>query len=98
MPRNVRLAEAPEFGKPALQHEPDSRGALAYLALAGEMLRREDEAPAQRTECAAAVWHIDYSAMTQKKPTLGRGLADLLGQTPAGRAAAAGDAPPRPAG
>jgi chromosome partitioning protein len=44
VPRNVRLAEAPSFGKPALIHDKDSRGALAYLALAGEMLRREDEA------------------------------------------------------
>lgn len=42
VPRNVKLAEAPSFGKPALQHDPDSRGALAYLALAGEMLRREE--------------------------------------------------------
>jgi chromosome partitioning protein len=42
VPRNVRLAEAPSFGRPALLHDPDSRGALAYLALAGEMLRRED--------------------------------------------------------
>jgi chromosome partitioning protein len=44
VPRNVRLAEAPSFGRPALLHDRDSRGALAYLALAGEMLRREDEA------------------------------------------------------
>ncbi len=43
VPRNVRLAEAPSFGRPAIQHDRDSRGALAYLALAGEMLRREDE-------------------------------------------------------
>ena len=42
VPRNVKLAEAPSFGKPALLHDPDSRGALAYLALAGEMLRREE--------------------------------------------------------
>ncbi|HEY3730490.1 MAG TPA: ParA family protein [Steroidobacteraceae bacterium] len=42
VPRNVRLAEAPSFGKPALVHDPDSRGALAYLALAGEMLRRDE--------------------------------------------------------
>jgi chromosome partitioning protein len=45
VPRNVRLAEAPSFGKPALLHDKDSRGALAYLALAGEMIRR-GEAPA----------------------------------------------------
>ncbi len=43
IPRNVRLAEAPSFGKPALFHDKDSRGALAYLALAGEMLRKDDE-------------------------------------------------------
>ena len=43
VPRNVRLAEAPSFGRPVLDHDPNSRGALAYLALAGEMLRREEE-------------------------------------------------------
>jgi len=43
IPRNVRLAEAPSFGRPALFHDKDSRGALAYLALAGEMLRKDDE-------------------------------------------------------
>ena len=37
IPRNVRLAEAPSFGCPALYHDKESRGALAYLALAGEM-------------------------------------------------------------
>jgi chromosome partitioning protein len=41
VPRNVRLAEAPSHGLPALLYERTSRGALAYLALAGEMLRRE---------------------------------------------------------
>ena len=44
IPRNIRLAEAPSFGLPALQHDKTSRGALAYLALAGEMIRREQEA------------------------------------------------------
>ena len=42
IPRNVRLAEAPSFGKPALLHDKESRGALAYLALAGEMIRRDE--------------------------------------------------------
>jgi chromosome partitioning protein len=46
IPRNIRLAEAPSFGKPVLLHDKDSRGALAYLALAGEMIRREDDAVA----------------------------------------------------
>ncbi|MDH4049277.1 MAG: ParA family protein [Gammaproteobacteria bacterium] len=43
VPRNVRLAEAPSFGRPVLYHDKTSRGALAYLALAGEVLRREDD-------------------------------------------------------
>src|SRR5579871_601875 len=43
VPRNIRLAEAPSFGRPVLDHDPNSRGALAYLALAGEMLRRDEE-------------------------------------------------------
>jgi chromosome partitioning protein len=43
IPRNVRLAEAPSFGKPVLLHDKDSRGAIAYLALAGEMIRRHEE-------------------------------------------------------
>jgi chromosome partitioning protein len=46
IPRNVRLAEAPSFGKPVLLHDKDSRGAVAYLALAGEMIRRHEQAAA----------------------------------------------------
>ncbi len=41
IPRNVRLAEAPSHGKPAMYYDKYSAGAKAYLALAGEMLRRE---------------------------------------------------------
>ncbi len=44
VPRNIRLAEAPSFGKPVLKYDKQSRGAIAYLALAGELLRRHDEA------------------------------------------------------
>ncbi|MDD2914569.1 MAG: ParA family protein [Gallionella sp.] len=38
IPRNVRLAEAPSFGVPALYHDKLSKGTQAYLALAGELL------------------------------------------------------------
>ncbi|MDP1896462.1 MAG: ParA family protein, partial [Sulfurimicrobium sp.] len=38
IPRNIRLAEAPSFGVPVLYHDKGSKGAQAYLALAGEML------------------------------------------------------------
>ena len=42
IPRNVRLAEAPSHGKPAMYYDKHSAGSKAYLALAGEMLRREE--------------------------------------------------------
>lgn len=43
IPRNVRLAEAPSLGKPALDYEPNAKGTLAYLALAGELIERMEE-------------------------------------------------------
>jgi chromosome partitioning protein len=43
IPRNVRLAEAPSHGAPVLKYDQASRGAIAYLALAGELVRREQE-------------------------------------------------------
>ena len=46
IPRNIRLAEAPSHGKPVIAYDMQSKGAQAYLALAGEMLRREQEAAA----------------------------------------------------
>ena len=41
IPRNVRLAEAPSHGLPALLYDKRSYGAIAYLALAGEIIRRK---------------------------------------------------------
>ena len=41
IPRNIRLAEAPSYGKPALLYDRASKGAQAYLALAQEMIKRE---------------------------------------------------------
>jgi chromosome partitioning protein len=40
IPRNIRLAEAPSHGLPVLAFDRQSKGALAYLALAGEMIGR----------------------------------------------------------
>jgi chromosome partitioning protein len=41
IPRSVRLAEAPSYGRPIVAHDPASRGALAYRALADELRRRD---------------------------------------------------------
>ncbi|MEY3807238.1 MAG: hypothetical protein RI893_214 [Pseudomonadota bacterium] len=41
IPRNIRLAEAPSHGLPALSYDKSSRGALAYVALANEMINKE---------------------------------------------------------
>ncbi len=43
VPRNVRVAEAPSFGQSVIHYDRDSRGAVAYLGLAGEYLRRAGE-------------------------------------------------------
>ena len=51
IPRNIRLAEAPSHGKPINLYDRESRGAIAYLGLAGEMLRRErNPAPAAASQ------------------------------------------------
>lgn len=52
IPRNVRLAEAPSHGLPVMLYDKASKGAMAYLALAGEMLRRDDK-KAQQTASTA---------------------------------------------
>lgn len=47
IPRNVRLAEAPSYGYPVIHYDRGSKGAQAYLALAGEILRRHRDAEKQ---------------------------------------------------
>jgi len=44
VPRNVRLAEAPSHGLPVINYDKTSRGALAYFALAGEVIRKQVKA------------------------------------------------------
>jgi chromosome partitioning protein len=42
IPRNVRMSEAPSFGKPAIVYDINCRGSQAYLRLARELIRKED--------------------------------------------------------
>jgi len=60
IPRNVRLAEAPSHGLPVLRYDKSSRGASAYLALAGEFIRREAEEAQLREQERAA--HGEHGA------------------------------------
>jgi chromosome partitioning protein len=48
IPRNVRLAEAPSHGQPIHLYDRSSRGAIAYIGLAGEIIRHERDAQAAR--------------------------------------------------
>jgi chromosome partitioning protein len=65
IPRNIRLAEAPSFGTPVLFHDKESRGALAYLALAGEMIRREE---LEGLKNAAALAQSESAAASDEAP------------------------------
>jgi chromosome partitioning protein len=51
VPRNVRLAEAPSHGQSIVGYDRSSRGGVAYLGLAGEIIRRNNE----RKQAAPAV-------------------------------------------
>lgn len=53
IPRNVRLAEAPSHGIPIMSYDKHSQGAAAYLALAGEILRRYETMMPTQTEKTA---------------------------------------------
>jgi chromosome partitioning protein len=64
IPRNVRLAEAPSHGLPVLRYDSTSRGAAAYLALAGEYLRRN-----QATESSLPVLQTPEPERTGTEPT-----------------------------
>lgn len=55
IPRNVRLAEAPSYGLPALYYDEQSKGASAYLALADELIGRHESAAEEKTSPAQAV-------------------------------------------
>ncbi len=53
VPRNVRVAEAPSHGQSIVAYDKGSRGAIAYLGLAGEVIRRQRERTQQAQQAAA---------------------------------------------
>jgi chromosome partitioning protein len=54
IPRNIRLAEAPSFGKPILLYDPDCKGAASYLELAQEVINHDQKGVGSRSERPAA--------------------------------------------
>jgi chromosome partitioning protein len=57
IPRNIRLAEAPSYGKPILLYDIQSVGAKSYLSVAQELLRRTESAAAADTPAALPEVH-----------------------------------------
>jgi hypothetical protein len=75
VPRNVRLAEAPSHGQSIVGYDRASRGGVAYLGLAGEIIRRNNE----RNKAGTQAGPDDQQQAAAKKRGLGRGLDALLG-------------------
>ncbi|MEO8811204.1 MAG: ParA family protein [Rhodanobacter sp.] len=72
IPRNVRLAEAPSHGKPIHAYDRSSRGAIAYIGLAGEIIRRERGLPV----AAEGGHHVDAPAQGKAAAPLKAAAAD----------------------
>jgi chromosome partitioning protein len=70
IPRNVRLAEAPSFGKPILLYDVQSVGAKSYLAVAQELLSRVEgaEVTIAPSQVAAATAHAAAAAAVVAQP------------------------------
>src|SRR5439155_24240293 len=93
IPRNVRLAEAPSFGKPILLYDVQSVGAKSYLAVAQELIRR-----VERTGAAAPVPPPPAPPAPEPLPEVPAGrkpslvAGDLVGGSRPGRAPRAKEA------
>ena len=70
IPRNVRLGEAPSYGLPVVQYYPTSKGSLAYMDLAVELLRRDGKKAAPLTGLAS--YKLRSAPQKKTKQTGGR--------------------------
>ena len=87
IPRNVRVAEAPSFGKPILLYDYECSGSQAYVALASEIIEREKSRNSSRVIRMQRIHdlnELEYTrarmSVVQQKGRLGRGLASLIGE------------------
>ena len=74
IPRSVRLAEAPGFGRPITQYDPSSRGAVAYRALANEFLAKAEQAAGEDGDIGEIPTRIDMTPLTPTEGAGGRTL------------------------
>jgi chromosome partitioning protein len=81
IPRNVRLAEAPSYGRPIALYSPDSKGAEAYRALAVEWRARDGRVAASRSDSPpdSALGSSSTSALTPTPAALHDANATDLG-------------------
>ena len=90
IPRNVRLAEAPSHGLPAVTYDARSRGAEAYFAFAREVLERTSRRSHSQASRPTGEQANRQTGIMEKRPALGKGLSALIPD-----AADALTAPPR---
>ena len=65
IPRNVRLAEAPCHGLPAILYDRSSRGAVAYMALAGELRQKHEREARMQVPTSSAEENTEEKAAEQ---------------------------------
>ena len=70
IPRNIRLAEAPSHGKPALVYDPRSKGAESYIRLAKEIIERQAACSSQPADVGTQLrtGNIDHRGHRERRP------------------------------
>jgi chromosome partitioning protein len=69
IPRNVRLSEAPSYGKPIITYDPHCTGSAAYRNFAKEFIKRQQEHVEEEAEALPTLSSI-LSASTAESPSL----------------------------